>query len=231
MRRLAILVCAGLTLALAAPAMGANQTVRATFSNTFSPSTVTIAVGDTVTWTNDGGQHNVKFDDGQFEQPSNPSFSWPSNPMRTFNAAGQYRYFCEEHGPAGSYGGMVGTVVVQQAGTQPPPGDTTAPDIDNLKVVPSTFCNSKTDRCPTRGTRIQFDIDEDAKIGGRIIRRKDGKRVGKVNLTANAGENDFAWSGKGLANGKYRLELTPKDALGNKATKPTRVSFKVASRR
>ena len=234
MRRVVLAV--PLALLLAAPAQAADQTVRAMPNNTFSPNLVTIAVGDSVTWVNDGGFHNVKFDDGKLEQPSEPAFSWSSNPKRTFEAAGEYRYFCEAHGSAGG-GGMAGRVVVE-GGTQPPPPpggetppDTTAPDIDGLKLVPARFCNKKSRRCKTVGTLIQFDLDEDARISGRIVNRRTGKKAGSLSLTATKGANEFEYSGKGLRLGRYRLELTPRDASGNKAAKPTRANFTVATKR
>ena len=233
-RALRVLGLAAVFALASAPSLAADQTVRATPSNTFSPATVTVNVGDTVTFANDGGVHNVKFEDGRFEEPAEPQFSWSTNPRRTFNEAGTFRYFCEQHGSTGG-GGMSGTVVVQ-GGTQPPPPggetpDTTAPDIDDLKLVPSTFCNKKTRACRKTGAQIRFSLDEDAKITGRIIRRKDGRRIGSLSISATAGENEFAYSGKGLALGRYRLELTPRDAAGNKAAKPTRANFTVATKR
>ena len=237
MRRVAIAV--PLALLLAAPAQAADQTVRAMPNSTFSPSTVTVAVGDSVTWVNEGGFHNVKFEDGKLEQPGEPAFSWSSNPKRTFDAAGEYRYFCEAHGSPGG-GGMAGRVVVE-GGTQPPPPpppgggeappDTTAPDIDALKLVPARFCNRKTRSCKTVGTLIRFDLDEDARIRGRIVDRKTGRKAGSLTLTATAGANEFEYSGKGLKLGGYRLELTPRDSSGNKAAKPSRANFTVATKR
>jgi plastocyanin len=228
MRRLVlpILAIAGLA---AAPAQAADETVHATPSNTWSPSSVTINVGDTVTWVNDGGFHNVRFEDG-FEEPSEPSPTWSSNPRRTFSAAGNYRYVCEQHQST-----MIGRVIVQDTMQPPPPGgeppDTTPPDIDDLRIVPSTFCNKKTKRCPKVGARIRFTLSEDATIAGRVLRRSDGKRVGKLSISATSGQNEFSYSGKGLALGRYRLELTPKDAAGNKPSKPSRASFRIASKR
>jgi hypothetical protein len=171
----------------------------------------------------------VVFDDGSFTAPDQPSGSmWSVN--RQFKAPGSFKYHCGFHGTS-----MSGTVVVQDATQPPPPGgetpDVTPPDIDDLKLVPSTFCNKKTDRCKTLGTKLQFSIDEDAKITGRIYRRSDGKRVGKLSIAATTGENEFDYSGKGLALGKYRVELTPKDAAGNKPAKPSRASFKIAAKR
>ncbi len=111
---------AGLALA-AVPTLGANVNVTSGGgSNTFSPKTVTVTQGDSVTWTNASGNHNVKFDDGSFEQPSSPSSSnWTRS--RTFTAAGTFRYYCEVHGSSGG-SGMSGTVVVNA-----PSGTTTSP--------------------------------------------------------------------------------------------------------
>ena len=225
MRRLAIAL--PLALLLAAPAArAADQTVNATGSSTWSPSSVTIAVNDTVTWKNQGGIHNVVFDDGSFTEPSSPSGTmWSVS--RTFNSAGTFKYHCGFHGTA-----MAGTVVVQQpVGGGPTGPDTTPPDIDNLKIVPARFCNKKTKSCKVVGTEIQFDIDEDAKISGRVVDRKTGKKYGSVSITATRGENEFDYSGKGLSLGKYRLELFAKDAAGNRTPKPTRVNFTIATTR
>ncbi|HEX8052353.1 MAG TPA: plastocyanin/azurin family copper-binding protein [Thermoleophilaceae bacterium] len=225
MRRLAIAL--PLALLLCSPAMAADQSVSATNSNTFTPSTVTVNPNDTVTWTNQGGFHNVVFDDGSFTDPAQPSFSmWTV--QRKFPTAGSFKYHCGYHGTS-----MSGTVVVQAA-QQPPAGgqpDTTPPDIDDLKLVPATFCNKKTSKCKRVGTLIRFTLDEDAKISGRVVNRKTGKKAGSVTISASAGANEFDYSGKGLALGRYRLELTPRDAAGNKAAKPTRANFTVATKR
>lgn len=226
MRRLAFTLSLGLVLALSAPALAADQTVNATNSNVFVPSSVTINPGEKVTWRNQGGLHNVAFDDGSYTQPSEPSFSaWSVD--RTFSAPGTFRYHCEFHGS-----GMAGTVVVQGAQEPPPPGaDTTPPDIDSLRIAPARFCNRKTKACRKRGARIRFTIDENAKISGRVVRRSDGKKVGSLSLTAAAGKRSFSFSGKGLKLGRYRLELFPRDAAGNRAKKPTRANFTIARKR
>lgn len=103
---------------LAVPASAADQTVTATPSSTFEPGTVEIDIGDTVTWNNAGGIHNVEFDDGSFTEPSAPSASsWSVE--RTLDAAGEFRYHCGFHGDA-----MSGVVRVRDAtGTVPEPVD------------------------------------------------------------------------------------------------------------
>ncbi len=98
-------------------AFAANQTVKATASNVFVESSVTVTQGETVTWTNVGsGRHNVHFDDDSFIDPNPASISdWTV--FRTFAQPGTYPYYCEVHGGPGGFG-MSGTVVVNP----PPPG-------------------------------------------------------------------------------------------------------------
>ena len=91
-----------------------NDTTYATVQNfTFAPADITINVGKTVKWTNNGGFHNI--DGSQATYPANPesfgngsasSLAWTF--AKTFNIAGLYTYQCTPH--AGS--GMVGTVTV-----------------------------------------------------------------------------------------------------------------------
>lgn len=80
-------------------------------SGIFTPTDVTIDVGDTVRWTNTSGTHNVNGTTVTF--PSNPeSFG---NALDTgwvfthvFNTAGNYDYHCDAHEAFG----MTGTVTV-----------------------------------------------------------------------------------------------------------------------
>jgi plastocyanin len=101
-----------------APAPAANQTVVAS-SNRFTPRDVTVQQGDTVTWNNSGGLHNVRFADDSFEMPAIQDSS-PWSVSRGFDTVGVFTYYCEEHGfPNGV--DMAGTVNVKAAGTLPPP--------------------------------------------------------------------------------------------------------------
>ena len=86
-------------------------------SNFYNPSSLTVAIGDTVTWTQVSGAHNVNGSLTTF--PSNPAgFSSGSVAGGTwtysfqFTLAGVYNYQCDPHIPA-----MVGTVTVN-AGSQ-----------------------------------------------------------------------------------------------------------------
>jgi hypothetical protein len=75
----------------------------------FHPQTVTVQVGDTVTWTNAGGFHDLRADDGSFSTPGANDFIF----SHTFTAAGTEGYHCTFHGAPGL--GMFGTVLVEEA--------------------------------------------------------------------------------------------------------------------
>ncbi len=112
---IAFLLCA----CLAVPATAATFNVSVT-SNRFVPSSLTIHVGDTVTFTNEGGFHNVAADDGSFRcargcdgvagGDGTPSAAAWTDSI-TFNTAGGVGYHCEVH--AGM--GMVGSITIEDA--------------------------------------------------------------------------------------------------------------------
>ena len=92
--------------------MAANQTVTVgqTF-NAFTPANVSITAGDTVTWNNVNGFHNVHLDNNSFDQPASPTGP-PWTVADTFTTTGTYRYYCELHGGPNGVG-MSGTVTVK----------------------------------------------------------------------------------------------------------------------
>ena len=110
-----------LGLSLAATASAANYTVTATSSRTFSPNVLTIAIGDTVTFRNGGGLHNVESNPGSVTAfrcaagcdgaggNGNPSSAaWSATVA--FPTAAVIGYFCEVHGSPGT--GMFGRLLV-----------------------------------------------------------------------------------------------------------------------
>jgi len=93
-----------------ADAPAATTVVSTTVANTFNPQTVTVRIGDTVTWNNpDTSIHNVFSDDGTTFS-SGPAVAGPWTYSFTFTAAGNFGYHCQLHGAPGV--GMFGTVVV-----------------------------------------------------------------------------------------------------------------------
>ncbi|MGA9333336.1 MAG: plastocyanin/azurin family copper-binding protein, partial [Rudaea sp.] len=93
----------------------------------FSPKTLTINAGDTVTFTNAGGFHNVHSDPGSVTSfrcsvdcsGNNGPNSNGWNATVSFPTAGTIGYYCDEHGAPGQ--GMFGTITVNAAPPPPPP--------------------------------------------------------------------------------------------------------------
>ena len=71
---------------------------------TFNPSTLTISIGDIVTWTNTSGTHSVVSDDGLF---TSNSLSSGATFQHQFDTAGEFGYTC------GIHSSMTGTIIVQ----------------------------------------------------------------------------------------------------------------------
>jgi amicyanin len=89
-----------------APAETANAIAISNFA--FSPATLTVRVGTTVTWTNkDSVPHTVVSDAGSSVPFTSPSLATGSSFPFTFTQAGTYTYHCSIH-PS-----MKGTVVVE----------------------------------------------------------------------------------------------------------------------
>jgi plastocyanin len=214
---LIVLLVAG---AFAAPARAATKDVSVS-GFAFSPATVDIAPGDTVKWTFAGPDtnHSTTSDAGQSESwESDPGIAMPVHTVgdtfsHTFNATGQFGYFCRVH----PY--MRGTIRVTAAG-QPAPGggqpqpqqptaDTTAPVIGMPRVS-------------VRRRRVPFRLDEVARVEGKL---RGPKTRRTLTLNGRAGTNVLKLP-KRLRAGRYALALIATDAAGNRSA-PVKVKFTV----
>jgi LPXTG-motif cell wall-anchored protein len=108
---------------VARAAASANVTIK---DFEFAPATVTVNVGDTVTWTNNGPTaHSATATDGSFDTDVYPKGESRSH---TFESAGSFAYFCKPHP------NMKGTVIVQAAsgeGGESVPGSTDSGSTDS----------------------------------------------------------------------------------------------------
>lgn len=104
-------------------------------NNFFSPETITIAVGDSVKWTNLSGFHDVTSTSGPESFSNDTGFVWEFT--HTFTIPGTYEYVCTIHF------GMDGTVIVEEAGQAtetptPVPTSTATPEPSPTATEPST---------------------------------------------------------------------------------------------
>jgi plastocyanin len=230
---------AGLTVVLlvaAAPAIAAqDHTVTAT-SNVFTEADITIPAGDRVLLRNAEGTHNFVFEDGP-RYPQDPTASgnavWATL-SRTFDTAGEYRYYCAAHGgPGGS--GMSG--IIRVTGSTPAPSPSPSPQptpspspspgpggggttpsgsapaqLRSLSLAAKSFCI----RCKRPGVRVRIDLTAPARVTGVLKRR--AKRFGRVDFgTVAAGPRTLRFqrtsSGKRLIPGRYSLALSVDGAV------------------
>jgi plastocyanin len=111
----------------AVPAVATNFTIVTDLPYGYTPSTMTINVGDSVTWMNTSqGYHNVDADDGSFRCANgcdgdghggdgDPSYN-PWQFTITFTKPGPVSFHCDIHGSMG----MVGTITVNQPASNTP---------------------------------------------------------------------------------------------------------------
>jgi plastocyanin len=227
----------GLGLAVVS-AHAANQTVMATSSDTFEPAAVTISQGETVTWTNAGGSHNVSFDGGSFTEPATPSTdSWTVS--RRFDTPGTFHYVCVQHAP--DMEGTVTVIAAQTGGTPPLPPPPGTPGTDTTAPVISRFGMTHTRFRVKRGAsafvfRVSEPVDVRIKISRVLKRRGKTRYVEKgtlVRTELRRTSQKVPFSGKlarrALPAGVYRGTITATDLARNRSL-PKRTSFRVVRR-
>jgi plastocyanin len=121
------LLLAGLMGAMGASTARAATTHQVTITDsTFSPASLTIASGDTVTWTNAGVLPHTVTQSGGFDSGNlDPGHTY----TLTLSAAGSYAYACSYHPE------QVGSVTVQAAA---PPSSGGVPDVATRLVAASS---------------------------------------------------------------------------------------------
>jgi plastocyanin len=226
MRGWLVLCVAGLAGAAAAvvPALASDQTVNATPGNTWAPATVTVDVGDTVTFANTGGTHNLHFDG---EPASNDPSALPWTIKRRFDRAGAFTFACDVHRNMG----MVGEVVVAAPATSTtttPTTPTTPASAFSARPVRGLFCTHRSRTCKHPGITVRMRLDAPATVTGAVSRlvvtRNEFRRFGTLRFRLRAGRHSVRFlrtrEHRLLRPGGYRVDLT---ALG----RVVRVSFMV----
>jgi plastocyanin len=207
-RLIPLAALAALAGAIAAPlALADNQAVVATIDNRFVAKSVAVKPGETVTFTNQGGDHNVVWDDGR--EPAEPPTAvppqqWTSQVARTFARAGTYRYFCVLHGSRGGFG-MAGVVYVNAAGVLPP--------------VVSGLTASAT----RRSVSLAFRSTRAGQARATFFRRSGRRfvRSWAATLAARRGRTSRRIN-RMQARGSYRVEVVVTDAAGVRSEKRSR---------
>ncbi len=228
------LVAAPIVLALAsAPAPAPAATVSVGINNetnSFVNKAETVALGDSVLFTNDPadfasaalaggpGQHNVAWDAGGFAtKPSVDGLATPWKFTRTFGKPGLYRYFCTLHGSPGGID-MAGKVTVRKADGSIP----VAPSIGRIAGTSG------------RGSiRLRFTSSIAGVVKGRLSRKRGRsfRSFGSVTLTLRKGSNSLtvkrSTAGR-LTAGSYRLALTFSDGVSANLSTAKTLKFTIS---
>jgi plastocyanin len=221
--RLGVLGAIMLALGVAAtPARAADVSIS---NFAFNPGSVTIAQGDTVTWTWAGPDtnHSVTAEPNQPDSfdsdPSGPPNSLTHPPgstfAHTFNTPGTFSYICKVH----SF--MHGKVVVTGPGGAPPP-DTTPPAFTGVSARGGRRCKKGAAHCKAKPTVVRFTLSENARVKLAVPRHPKAN----TSRSFKAGARTVKLSVKTLPPGKWTLKLTAVDAAGN-ASPVTPVKVKV----
>jgi plastocyanin len=242
--RLVVALGAGFLAALGAasfPASAADAVVAAqSGSKTWSQPAVTIKVGEKVTWTNDGGYHNVCVQrpgtsgDACDEFTNGPIDNVWTSASHQFVAPGTYAFFCAAHRAVG----MTGTITVEAASTgmtetttvptqtqaAPAPADATAPSF-----------TGKLKRRPSRkALTLEFGSTEAGTLKASVYRRpprgRAFSRISQASLKVKQGHNVVTLPRKpnsALRRGSYKVKLQLVDVAGNKSGTKT-LRFKIA---
>jgi plastocyanin len=215
--RLLIAALAGSAALLAASsALADNQTVDATVNDLFSPAKIAVKPGETVTFTNSGGEHNVIWNDGK--EPPEPSATevdatrWPpvGGVARTFPKSGKYRYYCLAHGDKNIDFGMIGYVYVNPVAQIPP------------------ALTGLTASATTAKAKLKFRSSRAGKAKATFF-RKSGRRFlrsGSSSFSARQGLTSKTVT-RAFTKGSWRVEVVVTDAdklASDKRSKAFRVS-------
>jgi plastocyanin len=211
------------TLAVAPSALAADATVQAVDGptgiddNSWSPSAVSVNVGDTVTWTfNTVASHNVRSTsanwsvDTPFRHAGDPPATY------TFTVEGTYDYVCELHAE------MTGRVTVGNPPPPPPPplseqpfpNDQPAPTVLEVTDEQRPALTRVRAARIAHGLRVRLRMSEP---GRAIVRVKRGRRTVKTRTARLRRAGVKTVTVRGLRAGTYTVEVRGRDLAGNRS--------------
>jgi LPXTG-motif cell wall-anchored protein len=179
---------------LAGAAPRAAETKKVTVKDfAFDPKTISVNVGDTITWTNEGpAPHTVTADDGSFESGNMDKGATFSH---TFDKAGTFAYFCKYHGSKGG-AGMAASIAVAEAAAAAPAAAAPSGSVEAVDqpIVDSSITVANV----TAGQDgwIVAHLDEGGKpgkvIGNTAVKKGENKGV-KIKLSEDVPVGGKLW--------------------------------------
>ena len=181
---------------LVAPAGAVDQSVSAP-DYEFTPKSVSVDVGDTVTWNFKGpSEHTSTGNSGQAEKWDSPLEGAGGSFAHRFTKPGKYQYFCRPHAEF-----MKGTVTVGK--------DAAAKSFTSVKV-----------KGASRTIKLTVTLKEDAKVTLSV----KGPKTGKVTKSLKAGKRTLTI--KRLKAGSYTATVVAQDNFDKKTTKKAKATVR-----
>jgi plastocyanin len=193
------------------------------YNNRWSPATVTIKAGATVTWSFTGSTvfHNVVSSGSNWSFRNGDPAIAPPPASHAFPTPGTYRFVCQIHATT-----MIGDVIVTDASGNPPPPPPPPPlseqPFPNDAASPTSWEVADALRPRLRhvqvrprghGARVRFRLDEPAVVTLRVQRaRVTVKRRRALFLRGTR-----AITVRGLQPGRYRIAMLARDLAGNRS--------------
>lgn len=223
----------------------ANVTITA-LDATWNTPNVRIAPGETVTWnTGVHPTHNVKATNDVAADPDWKSYLQPgpgpydmaaadTNYTRAFPEEGVYTFRCEIHP-----GTMTGTITVGDEPAESPSPDPTVSATPTPRPTPQPGGDDHTNtpapggaakdtvkphisritvKALRRAARVRFRVSEPASVTIRVKRRGKSKVLRSVKVQAPAGTRTVTVRSTRLKKGRYTVELSARDAMGNRSS-------------
>jgi plastocyanin len=182
--------------ALVAPAGAEDQSVGAP-DYEFTPKSIAIDVGDTVTWNFTGPSgHTTTSNPGQPEKWDSPLEDAGGTFAHRFTNPGKYQYFCRPHEEF-----MKGTVTVGK--------DSVAKSFTAAKV-----------KGASRAIKLTVTLKEDAKVTLSV----KGPKKAKVSKSLKAGKRTLTL--KRLKAGSYQATVVAQDNFDKKTTKKAKATVR-----
>ncbi len=154
----------------------------------FSPTTIEVAAGGSVTWANnDSEEHTVTATDSSWDSGI---FDTGGTYTRTFDAAGTFAYFCVIHPD------MTGSVVVTGSGDDPPPPVEPPPPADEPVPPPPAPTG------PGAVTIVDFDFSPSGltvSAGSTVTWTNSGAAPHTVTAVDGSSDSGFLFSGAGYS--------------------------------
>jgi plastocyanin len=204
-----------------------DGTPDGTIVNSWSPSAVTIQIGESVTWSFDGtaSAHNIESDTGAWTF-ANARAAGNGPATYKFETEGTYTFVCFFHRST-----MTGTITVGNPPPPPPPPLSAQPFVNDFPAptvleVRDTVA-PKLDRVSVtrvrKGAKIRLRLSEAGKVAVKLTHGKTVKR-----RTVEVHKGMSAVTVNGLRAGTYRVDVSATDLAGNaaKSAKPARVTVR-----